>query len=78
MPSFSRTDPVCPQNNQSCSRQDVLDHLAGDVGQAVVASLVLEGQPLVVDAQERQDGGVEVVDVDRVGDDVVAELSVSP
>ena len=34
---------------------------------------MLVGQTLVVDAQERQDGGVEVMDVNRVGDDVVAE-----
>ena len=56
------------------SRQDRLDHRAVHVGQAVVAALVLEGQPGVVDAQAVQDRGVQVVDVDRVLDDVVAEV----
>ena len=45
-----------------------------DVGQAVVAALELEGQPGVVDAQAVEDRGVQVVDVDRVLDDVVAEV----
>src|SRR4051812_21380558 len=54
-------------------RQDPLDDRAEDVGEAVVAALVLVGQPLVVDAQEGEDRGVEVVDVDAVGGDAVAE-----
>ena len=37
-------------------------------------ALELERQPLVVDAQAVQDRGVQVVDVDRVLDDVVAEV----
>ena len=49
------------------------DHLAGDVGEPVVAPLVLVGQAFVVDAQKVEDGGVEVVDVDAVGGDAVAE-----
>ena len=44
------------------------------VGQAVVPALVLERQPGVVDAQAVQDRGVQVVDVDRVRGDVVAEV----
>ena len=44
------------------------------VGQPVVAALELEGQPRVVDAEQVQDRGVQVVDVDRVGGDVVAEV----
>src|SRR5271157_5255514 len=60
-------------HNTSVSRQDSLDHLAGDIRQAVVASLMLEGQTLVVDAKQREYRGVEVMDVNRVGDDVVAE-----
>ena len=39
-----------------------------------MAALEFEGQPLVVDAQAVQNGGLQIVDVDRVGDDVVAEV----
>ena len=56
------------------SRQDRLDDLSVDVGQAVVAALELVRQPRVVDAQAVQDRGVQVVDVDRVLGDVVAEV----
>ena len=56
------------------SRQDRLHDVAGDVGQAVVAALELERQPRVVDAQAVQHRRVQVVDVDRVAGDVVAEV----
>ncbi len=58
----------------AASGQNWADDRAGDVGQAVVAALVLERQPRVVDAQAMQDRGVQVVDVDRVAGDVVAEV----
>ena len=45
-----------------------------DIGQAEVAALVAVGQARVVDPQEVEDGGVQVVDVDRVLDDVVGEV----
>ena len=45
-----------------------------DAGQPLVEALELEGEPFVVDAQAVQDRGVQVVDVDRVLDDVVAEV----
>ena len=48
------------------SANDLLDHVAEHVGEAVVAPLVLVGEALVIDAQQVQDGGVEVVDVDAV------------
>ena len=56
------------------SRQDRRDHLPGDVGQAEVAALELVGQPGVVDPEEAEDRGVEVVDVDDVLDRRVAEF----
>ena len=56
------------------SGQDVLDHLAVHVGQPVVPALELVGQPRVIDAQAMEDRGVQVVDVDRVAGDVVAEV----
>ena len=51
-----------------------LHHAAVDIGQPEVAAAVAVGQPLVVDAQQVQDRGVQVVDVDAVLDGVHAEL----
>ena len=48
------------------SRDDLVGHFAGDVGQAVVAAGVAVGEPLVVEPEQVQDRGVEVVDVDPV------------
>ena len=42
-----------------------------DVGEA---ALVAEGEPLVVDAEEVQQGGVEVMDVDGILGDGVSEF----
>ena len=47
-------------------RQDLLHHVPVHVGQAEVAALELEGQPLVVDAEQVQHRRVQVVDVDDV------------
>ena len=44
------------------------------VGQPEIAALELVGQPGVVDPQQVQDRGVQVVDLDRVVDDVVGEV----
>src|SRR5947209_3928844 len=56
------------------SGQDRLDNLPRDVREAEVASLEAISQPLVVDAEEAEDGRVQVVDVDRVLHRRVAEL----
>ena len=48
-------------------------HLAEYIGQPVVAPLMLVGEPLMVDAQEVKDRRVEVVDMDAVTGDAVAE-----
>ena len=45
-----------------------------DVGEAELAALVAEGEAFVIDAEEVEDGGVEVVDVDGVFGDGVAEF----
>ena len=44
------------------------------VGQAEVAALEAVGESCVVEAEQVQQRGVQVVDVDRVGDDVEAEV----
>src|SRR5438132_496005 len=52
-----------------------LDHAGGfDAGEALVEALVTEGKALVVKAQQAQDGGVEIMDVNGVFDDVVREI----
>src|SRR5262245_31686969 len=56
------------------SRQQLLDDLAGDVGEAEVAALETIRQLQVIEAEQLQDGRVQVVDVDRLLDDVPANL----
>jgi len=47
---------------------------AFDAGEALIEALEFHGEPLIVDAQAVHDGGVEFVDVDRILDNVVAEV----
>ena len=54
--------------------QELRDHFAADVRQAEVPALELVGELRVVQAHQVKDGGVQVVDVDRVFDHVVAEI----
>lgn len=51
-------------------RDDVSHDVAMYVGEAEGAALVAIGKALVVDAEKVQDGGLEVMDVDLVFDDV--------
>ena len=55
-------------------RRGPLDDLARHVGQAEVAAVVAVGQLLVVEAEQVQDRGVQVVDADAVVDGLVADL----
>ena len=45
-----------------------------DVGQSTLGAVVVEGQLLVVEAEQVQDGGVEIVDGGDVFDGLVAEV----
>ena len=45
-----------------------------DIGQAEVTALKLIGQALVIDAQKMQDCGIEIMNVDRIFNDVVAKI----
>ena len=47
------------------------------VGEAKIAPLETMGQPGVVDAQKMEGGGVEIVDVDGIVDDVVLRVPVN-
>src|SRR5262245_48152898 len=55
-------------------RHDLPHDLPMHIGQPEVAAAVAEGELLVVEADEVEDGGVEVVDVDAVFDGLVAEF----
>src|SRR5262245_38823899 len=56
----------------SGSGKDRLDDIAVDVGEAEIASRVTIGEPLVVQAKQVENGGVEVVGMNEVFGDVVA------
>src|SRR6478609_7257979 len=58
-----------PTRNRPSGRDDLAEDAAVDVGEAVVAAAVAEGQALVVEAELVQDRGVDVVDRDGVLDD---------
>ena len=44
-----------------------------DIGEPEVSSLVFEGELLVVDSQQVQDGCMEIMNMDGVGGNVVTE-----
>ena len=48
--------------------------MAFDIGEAEVAALVAIGEFLVIDPEEMKEGGLEIVDADRVAGDAVSEL----
>ena len=54
--------------------QQFFDDRAADVGEAEVAALEAVGELRVVEAQQVQQRGVQIVDVDAVFDDVEAEV----
>src|SRR5262249_17369446 len=54
--------------------QQSFDKLAVDVGQTEIPALETVSELLVIKSEAMKDGGVEVVDVDRVLDDVIAEI----
>ena len=52
-------------------RQDLVDDASENIGQAVTPPLMFVDQPLVIDAQQVQKRGLQVVHVDAVADNVV-------
>ena len=67
---FASRNPYRPKLTPAASSTT----LPGHVGQAEVAALEAVGQPRVVEAEQVQHRGVQVVDVDPVLDDVEAEV----
>ena len=73
-PVAARRKPPRDSGRRDSSGQDVPHDPAVHVGQAEASALVLVREPFVVDAQQVEQGGVEVVDVDAVLGDLPSEL----
>ena len=54
--------------------EDITHDMSVNVCQTEVASLELEGQPLVIDAEQVHPGGLQVMNMDSVFDGVHAEF----
>ena len=68
IPSFARGVGAIWHSTSTWDKsgQDPLDHFAVHVGEPEVAAGVVEGELLVVEAEELEDGGLKVVDVHGV------------
>ena len=64
------------QRARACrpSGQDVANDFAADVSEAKIAALEAIGQPRVVEPEQVQDGGLQVVGMNRLVDRRPAEL----
>ena len=56
------------------SGQDLIENPSVNICQAEMASLIFPGQPFVIKAEAVQNGRIEIVDLDWVPHDVVAEV----
>src|SRR5262245_66301128 len=56
------------------SGEQLTDDLSADIGQAELASLESVGESLVIQSHQMEDRRVEIVNFDRILDDVVAEI----
>ena len=65
--------PIFNRRSQGCLCQhcrlgnDVMDDMAVDVGEAVLAALELESETFMVNTQKVENGGLEIVDMNFVG-----------
>ena len=72
---YQEDAPPAPLANKQAgqdesSGQHLLDDVARDVRQPEIAAHVAVGQPRVIEAEAVQHGGLQIVDVDLVFDDV--------
>src|SRR5262249_62422266 len=66
---------ACRRTEYTASGEQLLHHARRlDAGEALVQPLVAEAEPAVVEAEQVQHAGVEVANVHRILDDVVAEV----
>ena len=59
-------DCISGPHSAACSGQDLVNDPTGNIGQTVFSSVVEERQGLVIQAQQMQDGGVDVVDMNAI------------
>src|SRR5256885_7757493 len=60
---------------KAISRHELRDDFCGnDTGQFLFETLKLECKPFVIDAEQSEDGRIEVADMDRVFHDVIAKV----
>src|SRR6185436_11422183 len=62
--------PVAPRR----SRNEILDHFSGNVGQPEIAALKTVSKPSVVESEQAKNRGVEIVYVNGIFDDVPSKL----
>ena len=62
------------RRRETRSGEDGFDEAAVDVGEPELAALVGVGEPFVIEAEAVEEGGLEIVDVDGILDDVEAEF----
>src|SRR5207244_4144425 len=74
VPGFPRQPRSDAREELAFLRQDVRYHLTGDVGQTEVTTIEAIGEPLVIEAEQMQQRGMQVVDVDFVRHRLVAKL----
>src|SRR3954469_25605395 len=55
----------CNLRAGTCSNKQLADDVPVDVGQPAVGAVMPKRQPFVINSQQVQDGGVQVVDLDR-------------
>jgi hypothetical protein len=80
--SFPLTNPVYDDDGIETgefsaiihSYHNLLNEVSVDICETVIAALEAVGEAGVIDSQEVEGGGVEIVDVDRISGDVVTEV----
>lgn len=55
-------------------REDALDDVAMDVGEAEVASAVMEGELLVIESEQMEDGRVEIMHMNAIVDGFISKI----
>src|SRR5258707_689875 len=58
----------------TCSGEQSIHRLTLHVGQAELATLKTIGEPLMIEAEEMQDGGMEIVHRDGIASDIPGEV----
>ena len=76
--------PIFYRRSQGCLcphcrlGNDVMDDMAVDVSKAVLATLELEGETFVVNAEEVENGGLKIVDMNLVSGHLEPEFIAGP